>query len=71
MDIQLGDILTGANGALYRVMECGENIISLRRLNGYTSFSCKPAFIKAQFHTVQSPSVAYGQAIGACCSILR
>jgi hypothetical protein len=56
MKIQLGDILTAENGAFYRVVECEENMISLKRVNGYTSFSCNPAFVEAQFHFVQSLS---------------
>jgi hypothetical protein len=64
MDVQLGDILAAENGTFYRVTECGENMISLRRLNGgYTLFSCSLAFIKAQFHSVQPPSAAYSQLI--------
>ncbi|PSB30422.1 hypothetical protein C7B82_08970 [Stenomitos frigidus ULC18] len=63
MDIHLGDILTAENGAFYRVIECKENIISLIRLNGYTSFSCSLAFAKAQFQASQSPSVAYNRSI--------
>ena len=63
MDIQLGDILVAENGAFYRVTECTEAMISLRRLNGYTSFSCSLSFIKAQFHSVQTPSAAYSQSI--------
>ncbi|MBW4578436.1 MAG: hypothetical protein KME42_02555 [Tildeniella nuda ZEHNDER 1965/U140] len=54
MNIQLGDILTAENGAFYRVIECKEGIVSLKRMNGYTSFSCSAAFAQAQFHSVQS-----------------
>lgn len=61
MEIKLGDILTAENGAFYRVIECKEDIVSLRRVNGYTSFSCNPAFIEAQFQAVSSPSVVYSR----------
>lgn len=61
MKIQLGDILTAENGAFYRVVECGENVISLKRLNGYTSFSCNLAFVEAQFQFVQPASSIYNR----------
>ncbi|MBC7971235.1 MAG: hypothetical protein H7Z11_14140 [Verrucomicrobia bacterium] len=61
MKIQLGDILTAENGAFYRVIGCEETMISLKRVNGYTSFSCNPAFVEAQFHFVQSLPSAHNR----------
>jgi len=61
MKIKLGDILTAENGAFYRVVECQENIVSLRRINGYTDFSCHPAFVEAQFQAVSCPLTVYGR----------
>ncbi|MBW4468993.1 MAG: hypothetical protein KME45_01150 [Stenomitos rutilans HA7619-LM2] len=61
MKIQLGDILTAENGTFYRVIECSGNVISLKRLNGYTSFSCNLAFAEAQFQFVQPPSSTYSR----------
>jgi hypothetical protein len=63
MKIKLGDILTGENGAFYRVVECKENIVSLRRLNGYTDFSCNPAFVEAQFQSVSCPLAVYSPSV--------
>ncbi|XGW00240.1 MAG: hypothetical protein ACAF41_15050 [Leptolyngbya sp. BL-A-14] len=61
MKIQLGDILSAENGTFYRVVECYEDMISLKRLNGYTSFSCNLAFAESQFQSVQSYASAYGR----------
>ncbi|XHX76070.1 MAG: hypothetical protein RBJ76_16655 [Stenomitos frigidus ULC029] len=63
MKIKLGDILTGGNGAFYRVVECKEDIVSLRRVNGYTDFSCNPAFVEAQFQSVSCLLAAYSPSV--------
>lgn len=61
MKIQLGDILVAENGAFYRVVECGEQVISLKRLNGYTAFSCNLAFVEAQFRFAEPSSSTYSR----------
>lgn len=61
MKIKLGDILTAENGAFYKVTECKEDIVSLRRVNGYTDFSCNPAFVAAQFQSVSYSLAMYGR----------
>ena len=63
MKIKLGDVLTAENGTFYRVVECKENVVSLRRVNGYTDFSCNLAFAEAQFQSVPSPLAVYSCAL--------
>lgn len=47
--IRPGEIFVGENGQHYRVIDCQENIVSLRRVDGYTLFSCSTRFMAAQF----------------------
>ncbi|UBF26626.1 hypothetical protein K9N68_01020 [Kovacikia minuta CCNUW1] len=58
MKIQLGDILVAKNGEYYRVVECKEGMVSLKRVNGYTLFSCNQAFVESMFYLATSSAIA-------------
>lgn len=49
MKVQAGELLIADNGHCYRVVECGEQFVSLKRVDGYTIFSCKPVFLEGAF----------------------
>jgi hypothetical protein len=49
MEIRLGDILVARNGKYYQVVEYKEGMVSLKRVNGYTLFSCSTEFMEAMF----------------------
>ena len=57
MNIRIGDVLIARNGEQYRVVECGEGIVSFMRVNGYTLFSCSARFAESMFGTVSVSSV--------------
>ena len=49
MKFEAGQLLLDCNGQLYRVVDCAEGMVSLMRVNGYTLFSCNPAFVESMF----------------------
>lgn len=55
MNIRAGEFLvSNRDGGYYRVVECRDNIVSLKRVNGYTLFACNPQFLEFWFRPVQA-----------------
>lgn len=52
MKLQQGELLISENGRYYLVVECSEESVSLKRVNGYTLFSCHPGFLDSSFRKV-------------------
>ncbi|WP_156120499.1 hypothetical protein [Neosynechococcus sphagnicola] len=52
MKIQPGDLFLSEEGHYYRVIDAQSNSVSLKRLDGYTLFSCRPPFVEASFRRV-------------------
>ncbi len=57
MNIKVGEfVVSNRDGRCYRVVEYRDNTVSLKRVDGYTLFSCHPEFIASWFHPARSPS---------------
>ena len=48
-NIQPGEVLISSTGKSYYVVDSSPEMISLKRLHGYTFLSCHPDFLAASF----------------------
>jgi hypothetical protein len=57
MKFHIGELIVDQSGQRYRVVDCQADTISLKRINGYTLFSCNRHFAEQAFRAFVPPTV--------------